>query len=314
MAVVRGIQIGVGLSLVISAGTSMLRPLPWVSHPFDNRIWAVVAFLLLLATQKARRFPYALTMFLVGLALTIAAVLLTDGHAHLPSLHPWNPRFTLPNWLSWPAAGMAVAQLPLSLLNSVISTSALAADLISDVSAPSTTSLGLSIAAMNLLGCWFGCMPVCHGAGGLAAQHRFGARSGSSMVVLGAAKILVGLVFGESLVDLLRHFPHAVLGVMVIAAGLELAKVGAALNHTDADPSLARALGRHSSDGHGGDDDRERRWTVALVTAAGILAFRNDAVGFLAGMLCHWAYILADVVERKRTTGSWGERTPLLSS
>lgn len=45
---------------------------------------------------------------------------------------------------------------------------------------------------MNLVGCWFGAMPVCHGAGGLAAQHVFGARGGGAVVLLGATKIGLG--------------------------------------------------------------------------------------------------------------------------
>ncbi len=84
---------------------------------------------------------------------------------------------------------------------------------------------------MNLIGGWFGAMPVCHGSGGLAAQYRFGARSGSSIILLGLFKILLGLVCGESLVGLLRRYPKSLLGVMVLAAGLELAKVGESLNY-----------------------------------------------------------------------------------
>ena len=51
-----------------------------------------------------------------------------------------------------------------------------------------------------------------------------------------------------------------------------------------------------------------------LMTTAGILAFKNDAVGFAAGMLCTWAYRLADWVSAWREARSGrSERTPLLS-
>lgn len=84
---------------------------------------------------------------------------------------------------------------------------------------------------MNLIGGWFGAMPVCHGSGGLAGQYRFGARSGASIIILGLFKMIMGFFFGESLVGLLKVYPKALLGIMVLAAGLELAKVGESLNY-----------------------------------------------------------------------------------
>jgi hypothetical protein len=33
---------------------------------------------------------------------------------------------------------------------------------------------------MNLVLCWLGAMPMCHGAGGLSGQYLFGARGGTS--------------------------------------------------------------------------------------------------------------------------------------
>lgn len=313
--VVKGIQLGAGISLVISAGSSLIGPLGWVSPALDNRLWALAAFLGLLATQRLARFPYALVVFLVGLVLSVFVLVLQDRH-RLPAFALWLPRLYLPNFLSSEAAGMAIAQLPLTALNSVIAVAALAADLFPDLPAPTTTSLGLSVAAMNLLGCWLGAMPVCHGAGGLAAQYRFGARSGASIVLLGAFKVLLGLLFGETLVELLGAFPHSLLGVMVLASGLELARVGAELNHGAAD------LWESSVEGAGGvlrrhrnlsEQERAERWTVMLMTTAGMLAFKNTAVGFAAGMLCYWSYRLVDYIERRRGSNPLsGERSPLL--
>ena len=69
-------------------------------------------------------------------------------------------------------------------------------------------------------------MPNCHGAGGLAGQHRFGARHGTSVVVLGTFKMLLAVFFGASALTLLDALPVAVLGVMLVIAGLELAGTG----------------------------------------------------------------------------------------
>lgn len=152
---------------------------------------------------------------------------------------------------------------------------------------------------MNLIGGWFGAMPVCHGSGGLAAQYRFGARSGASIILLGIFKMLLGLVFGETLVGLLREYPKALLGVMVLAAGLELAKVGESLNYGARDlwESADENLNGDGEEQEGGkrhrtvsDQERMERWTVMFMTIGGLLAFKNDGVGFIAGMLCHFTY------------------------
>ncbi len=60
-------------------------------------------------------------------------------------------------------------QLPLTTLNSVISASQLSGELFPGRGA-SPAALSLAIGAMNAAGAWFGAMPCCCGAGGLAAQ------------------------------------------------------------------------------------------------------------------------------------------------
>ena len=317
--VVKGIQLGAGLSLIIGAGSSLLQPLEWIHPALDNRLWAIVAFLALIATQRMPRFPYALCFFV--LALVFAFVGVSQSHHSLPWFHVWNPPFVMPAWLSEhdaPALWMAIGQLPLTTLNSIIAVSALSADLLPDLPTPSVTSIGLSVALMNLTGTWFGCMPVCHGAGGLAAQYRFGARSGASVIFLGVVKVLLGLLFGETLVSLLARYPKSLLGIMVLAAGLELAKVGHSLNQGARD--LWQDSAGQNEDGSSSitrqhrslsDEERQERWTVMLMTTAGLLAFKNDAVGFLGGMLCHWAFRLTERIAKKKNALS-GEQAPLL--
>ncbi|KAL6345049.1 hypothetical protein AAG906_007780 [Vitis piasezkii] len=89
----------------------------------------------------------------------------------------------------------AIPQLPLSLLNSVIAVCKLSSDLFPEKNC-SVTSVSVTVGLMNLVGCWFGAMPCCHGAGGLAGQYKFGGRSGGCVALLGAAKLVLGLVLG----------------------------------------------------------------------------------------------------------------------
>ena len=83
---------------------------------------------------------------------------------------------------------------------------------------------------MNFVGCWFGAMPCCHGAGGLAGQYRFGGRSGASVVFLGIAKLVLALVLGNSFVLILNQFPIGILGVLLLFAGIELAMASKDMN------------------------------------------------------------------------------------
>ncbi|KAF3447221.1 hypothetical protein FNV43_RR12401 [Rhamnella rubrinervis] len=116
-----------------------------------------------------------------------------------------------------------IPQLPLSIMNSVIAVCKLSSDLFpgKDFSA---TLLSVTMGSMNVVGSWFGAMPCCHGAGGLAGHYKFGGRSGGGFVgLLGAVNLALGLVLGSSLVKVLVQFPVGFLGVMLMFAGIEMA-------------------------------------------------------------------------------------------
>ncbi|RAK99378.1 putative sulfate/molybdate transporter [Aspergillus ibericus CBS 121593] len=306
--IIKGIQVGAGLSLIIASANSLLSSLNWFSPSWaDNRLWALAAFLFLITTNVYRTVPYALIVFLVGL---LFAIIVSALASDLPALTIWHPYTVLPTPHEWSLGALdaGIGQIPLTTLNSIVAVVHLAHDLLPNHPTPTITSIGLSVAGMNLLGCWFGAMPVCHGSGGLAAQYRFGARSGASIIFLGVFKLLIGLFFGESLVGLLKRFPTALLGIMVIAAGLELVSVGESLNTTGA-RDLRKAGHGLIGDGLIGNEaqeigpmlsdyERKKRWTVMMVTVGLLVGFKNDAVGFVAGLLCHWAFEIPALVER----------------
>lgn len=116
----------------------------------------------------------------------------------------------------------------LTVLNSVIAVTLLSRELFP--ATPLTMPhVAASVGVMNAVGPWFGCMPCCHGAGGLAAQARFGARSGAAPMLLGAVKLAAGALAGGSLLPLLRAFPQPLLGVLLVLSGAELATTAAKL-------------------------------------------------------------------------------------
>ncbi|KIW76339.1 hypothetical protein Z517_11085 [Fonsecaea pedrosoi CBS 271.37] len=305
--VVKGIQVGAGLSLIIAAGTKALSSLSWTRPSWaDNYIWMTLAFVALFAINLRPRTPYALILFLVGVVFALIQITGNDKH-HLPGFQMWRPYTQAPSGREWKTGILdaGIGQLPLTTLNSIIAVAHLAADLLPDIETPSVTAIGLSVAAMNLFGCWFGAMPVCHGSGGLAAQYRFGARSGASIIFLGCFKLLLGILFGESLTDLLHRFPLALLSVMIIAAGLELASVGESLN-----TPRARDLGKEASRARHTDitdEEQKQRWSVMLVTAGLLIAFKNDAIGFCAGMCCHWSFQLSSYLTQRGASNRYTE-------
>ncbi|KAI5805818.1 hypothetical protein EDC01DRAFT_640415 [Geopyxis carbonaria] len=313
--IIKGIQLGAGICLILNAGSLLSKLELNGSTWYDNQFWAIGAFIVLYGTCRwPRKVPFAVLVFVLG--GLFAGVRLAESGASLPRFGlrtPFITRIPTPNdfVIGFGVAGLG--QVPLTILNSIIAVTYLSRDLLPDRPAPSVTALGISIGFMNLVGCWFGAMPVCHGAGGLAGQYRFGARSGSSVQLLGMFKIFMGLFFGESLTGLLERFPSSLLGIMVFAAGMELVSVGEDLNSTAPD------VLRHGQDevghiGHSLDKGtRKDRWMIMMVTVGMFVAFRNGFTGFIAGCLC-WA-----LLEVQNRVEAWnedesGESTPLLDS
>ncbi|EFJ11971.1 hypothetical protein SELMODRAFT_271881 [Selaginella moellendorffii] len=174
-------------------------------------------------TTFATRIPTALIVFLVGILLAaVRNPSIFDALRLGPSI-PRVTRITGEDWKIGFVRG-AIPQLPLTILNSVVAVCKLSKDLFPEMEdRVSPTRVSVSVGIMNWIGCWFGALPVCHGAGGLAGQYRFGASSGASVAMLGAAKLVLGLLLGSSLIRLLDAFPIGLLGILLLFSGVELA-------------------------------------------------------------------------------------------
>ena len=177
-----------------------------------------------------------------------------------------------------------IPQLPLSILNSVIAVCKLSSDLFpgKDFSA---TSVSVTVGLMNLVGSWFGAMPCCHGAGGLAGQYKFGGRSGGCVALLGAAKLVLGFLLGSSLAQILNQFPVGILGVLLLFAGIELAM--ASRDMTTKEDSF-----------------------VMLICTAVSLVGSSAALGFLWGMIVFVILKLRGWTKGQPLSTIWMHRTP----
>jgi MFS superfamily sulfate permease-like transporter len=254
-SVVRGLQLALGLSLLMKG----LQLVASTGAPIgaDSYATAIVATLVVLALLFSRIVPAALVLFGAGVALALWKDPAVAGTLHLGLTFPhWAP----PAWADFVRAfpKAALPQIPLTTLNSVVAVCALSLDLFPDRPA-SPRRVAVSVGVMNLVAAWFGGMPMCHGAGGLAGQYRFGARTNGSILFLGIVKMGVGILFGASLIALCKAFPASVLGVMLGFSGMELALV--------------------SRD----QTDRTSAFTM-LLTAGVCLGLNSIALGFVIGL------------------------------
>lgn len=208
--------------------------------------------------------PAALIVVILGIVLAMIAY---PSVLSALSLGPSRPQVVVPSSSDWRTGILraGLPQLALTAFNSVISVCQLSAQLFPDRPAR-PSSVATSVGLMNLVGCWFGAMPCCHGSGGLASQVRFGARWGTAPIVLGMFKIFLSLLLGSSLFQLLQVFPSPLLGAMLVYAGMELAAV---------------AKGQKTT----------RGLAIMLITAAITLGINNVAIGVASGLAA--AYLLA---------------------
>lgn len=214
-SVTAGLQLGLGLTMAV-LGLELM----------GGRLWfGLVVLAVLLALMRVPRCPAALITLVVAALLghAIGIVTMPDRIAF-----GWQwPSPALPSWDDvWRAFERTVLpQLPVTLTNAVIVTAALSRDLFPLASARATErNLSISTGIANLALAPFGAMPMCHGAGGVQAQYRFGARTGLAPVLLGALLLVLALGFSDAAAGLLSLIPLPAVGVLLLIAGADLAR------------------------------------------------------------------------------------------
>lgn len=116
-----------------------------------------------------------------------------------------------------------IAQLGMTLGNAAIATSLLCGDLYDRDVSPDDLSRSMGVTCLAAIP--LGGIPMCHGSGGLAGKHAFGARTGGANVLLGIAYLLAALVAGAAL---LAAFPIALLGVLLAIVAVQLGRAALA--------------------------------------------------------------------------------------
>ncbi len=276
--VIRGVQLSTGALLMSGGirfmmGTSRFQELENAVEPYlalqalgpvpislvIGCIGAVVTLLLL----DSRRFPAGLVVVAGGVAAgLILGARLTMGlgdiglnlPAWLPVGFPAKVDFTFALFV------LVLPQLPMTLGNAVLAYTDLSKEYFKEQSAKVTNRKAcVSMALANFFSFCVGGMPMCHGAGGLAAHFRFGARTAGSNVIIGVVFAAMALLFGRHIIDVLHLLPMSILGVLLVFAGSQLALTVMDLN------------------------TRKEYFTATLIL--GITLASNLAAGFIAGMV-----------------------------
>ena len=199
-SVLSGLQLGLGIALGIVAlrlmesaplagvlGLACLAALLWAGLP------AALIFL-------AAALPVGIALDLPGIALAAPG-----DHALVSTVQQ-----------------LVLPQLSLTLTNAILLTALVAKDCWGEAARHVTPKkLALTSGVANLVLAPLGALPMCHGAGGVTAHHRFGARTAAAPLMLAAALLALAIIPGAP--DLLARIPAAALGALLMIAAVDLA-------------------------------------------------------------------------------------------
>ena len=282
-AVIRGVQLSTGTLLMAEGikfmiGKTRLQVLHQMAEPYLSvqqigpipvgLIIGIIGAALTLLLLENKRMPAGLmivaTGILIGLLMGTRQGLgdIRPG-LYLPRIlplgFPEGPDFT------FALLALVLPQMPMTIGNAVIAEMDLSISYFGTAARRVTgRALCVSMALGNFLSALLGGMPLCHGAGGLAAHYRFGARSAGSNLIIGAIFILLTLLLGNHILALFNLIPMAILGVLLLFSGSQLALTVL--------------------------DMKERKEMFVVVTILGITLASNLAAGFIVGIAI--AYLL----------------------
>ena len=276
---IRGVQLSTGTLLMSQGarfivGNSTLQAKAGLAEPFLtvqslgpiplNWLLGGLAFAGAMLLISSRRMPAGLVVVLAGVLVGVFLGQGLDAGAlglHLPQILP----FAVPDWAVLGTAGamLVLPQLPMTLGNAVIANVDLAREYFGEEAGRTThKALCVSMGLANVASFCLGGMAMCHGAGGLAAHYRFGARTAGANLMAGGIFLVLALLLGEGVLDAARLIPLSVLGVLLLFAGAQ----------------LGLTIG----------DMKERRDLFVPLITLGVTLAANLALGFAVGLAVCW--------------------------
>ena len=210
-SVIRGIQVTLGLLLAIEA------------YKMISTWWllGITSILIVLLLRQNRYAPAALVLVAIGIIIMFVKGQFNQVSSPGLSFPPLTSFSLKEVWQTLLLAGFA--QVPLTVTNATLATSSLIETYWPEKKV-TVKQLAWNQGIMNVILPFFGGMPTCHGAGGLAGQYYFGARTGGTNIIEGLIEISLGLFFSASVASLFSVFPRAIIGAMMLMVGIELTK------------------------------------------------------------------------------------------
>ncbi len=210
-SVIRGIQLGLALLLIKTA-------INFIIGDYILAIICISIIILFFIVNKLGKVPdvSALCILFIGIIVGFSLYgiprirIISTPNLIIPTLQD----FLKGGWL------LAIPQIPLTIANAILATALLMQDLVHREVDPD--KLSVTIGLMNLTAVPFGGFPMCHGAGGLAAQYRFGARTGGSNIISGLILLPIALFFASP--EFVAIIPFGVFGALLVFVAIELGR------------------------------------------------------------------------------------------
>ncbi|MBS3781674.1 MAG: putative sulfate/molybdate transporter [Candidatus Thermoplasmatota archaeon] len=210
-SIIRGVQLGLALILVETS-------LNFLKTDYLISVISIGIILLFFAAKQFKKIPDVSSLLVLVLGFGIGVAI--SGFPSIQMIQA--PSISIPAFRDFVTGTylLAIPQIPLTVTNSILATSLLMGDLFKKKLDPD--ELSKTVGFMNLLSTPFGGFPMCHGSGGLAAQYRYGARTGGSNILSGLILLLIASVFASAaFIDIL---PQAIFGALLVFVAVELGK------------------------------------------------------------------------------------------
>jgi len=282
------IQVGQGL-IFISSGIKNIESVnTWIGS--DSYLLAIsLGFLIVLTWLPLKRgnnkyynllkltlekIPIALFLFIIG--IIIASTKYQSSTSYSISI----PIYTSYNGITtqdyYDGFKGAISQLPLTLLNSIISLIDVSSENYPQETRVNLKSVSISIGLMNMFIMLFKGAPLCHGSGGLTVAVKMKAKTGMSICILGIFKIVIAIFLGDLLVNLLNFFPMTIIGIFLCISGAELSLIGI---------------------------KKLKDYHLYFILSVGVICYIDLFSGFITGLVLYYLEHLVSILNNKYSGG-----------
>jgi SulP family sulfate permease len=243
LVLVRGIQASVAL-LLAKAAIELAAKGNWPGlPPIEPAVGLAIAAAACAALFVCRALSLPGSLLVLGAG---AAVGLAVGGAPALATGPQPVSFSLPTDAGTFATALStlvLAQLPLTFGNSVVATTdAERAYFGARAERVRPARLAASIGIANGLAAITGALPVCHGAGGVTAHYKLGARGPAATIAVGTLFLALGLGLGAGLSGLLQVLAPGALAGMLAYVAIQHGLLAARLERAD-ERAIAAGVG-----------------------------------------------------------------------